>query len=420
MNSDSYNIVPVEVDSLVIYAGERFDFVLKANRSINNYWMHFQGLLDCDERFQSVFQMAILRYANYTSVEEPKGLISYHRNSTNNIELNSLNMGSGIKGHPTVAELKAEINNDTEASVADDILFQEVDYKFYIYYDMYIKDNPVYHPSHLYGINDTLAVHGRVVTPQLNHITFEYPLKPLLDSRFPLDDSHFCNESSFIEQDIDCKTEFCKCEHVLQVSLNSIVEIIIVDEGFTYDTNHPFHLHGSAFRVLAVDRIGRNVSIETVCNFNYFLSIYCNFINIYYLVSFFYLKNEKIKKLDKENKIKRNLQTPPIKDSITVPDGGYTIIRFRATNPGFWLFHCHLEFHTEMGMSLILKVGTNKEMPKTPKDFPTCTNYLQSPDLNIFSSKKFTQNGSKKCNNINSFLLFIILNISFLLTKIIY
>lgn len=268
LSSDSYNVVPVEVDSLVIYAGERFDFVLKANRSINNYWMHFQGLLDCDEHFQSVFQMAILRYTNANSSEEPNGLIGYHKPTTKGIALNPLNIGSGVEGHLTIAELKAENNYSVEAAVADDILHQQPDYKFFVYYDFYAKDNPVYHPSDLYGINNTWGVRGRVYTPQLNHITMEYPLKPLLDSRFPPDESRFCNESSFIEQNIDCRIEFCKCHHVLQVALDSIVEIVIVDEGVTYDTNHPFHLHGSSFRVLAVERLGSSVSIETVRHFN--------------------------------------------------------------------------------------------------------------------------------------------------------
>jgi iron transport multicopper oxidase len=29
---------------------------------------------------------------------------------------------------------------------------------------------------------------------------------------------------------------------------------------------------------------------------------------------------------------------------------GYTVIRFRATNPGVWLFHCHMEWHVDAGL----------------------------------------------------------------------
>lgn len=31
----------------------------------------------------------------------------------------------------------------------------------------------------------------------------------------------------------------------------------------------------------------------------------------------------------------------PIKDTISIPSKGYTIFRFKADNPGFWLLHCH-------------------------------------------------------------------------------
>lgn len=37
------------------------------------------------------------------------------------------------------------------------------------------------------------------------------------------------------------------------------------------------------------------------------------------------------------------------KDTAFVPDGGYTVVRFLADNPGVWLFHCHLIFHSEIG-----------------------------------------------------------------------
>lgn len=65
-----------------------------------------------------------------------------------------------------------------------------------------------------------------------------------------------------------------------------------------------------------------------------------------------------------------------MKDTVTVPDGGYTIIRFVADNPGYWIFHCHIEYHIEVGMALVFKVGDHKQMLSMPKDFPTCSNYM--------------------------------------------
>lgn len=85
-----------------------------------------------------------------------------------------------------------------------------------------------------------------------------------------------------------------------------------------------------------------------------------------------------MQELEDAGKIKRRLHGAPKKDTVTVPDGGYTIIRFYADNPGFWLFHCHIDFHIEVGMALVIKVGDAKQMVPVPRNFPTCSNYMPS------------------------------------------
>jgi hypothetical protein len=64
-------------DSLVSYAGERFDFVLQANKKVGNYWMRFRGLMDCDERFTKAHQVAVLHYVGAPLNKEPPGEVSY-------------------------------------------------------------------------------------------------------------------------------------------------------------------------------------------------------------------------------------------------------------------------------------------------------------------------------------------------------
>lgn len=69
------------------------------------------------------------------------------------------------------------------------------------------------------------------------------------------------------------------------------------------------------------------------------------------------------------------LRDAPLKDTILIPRGGYAIARFRATNPGYWYMHCHVEQHMHIGMALIVKVGQKSQMVPTPKNFPTCGNF---------------------------------------------
>lgn len=65
----------------------------------------------------------------------------------------------------------------------------------------------------------------------------------------------------------------------------------------------------------------------------------------------------------------------PIKDTISIPSKGFTRFRFRADNPGFWLLHCHYEWHLATGMGLIFQVGETDQMVPPPADFPKCGNY---------------------------------------------
>ena len=91
-----------------------------------------------------------------------------------------------------------------------------------------------------------------------------------------------------------------------------------------------------------------------------------------------------VKAMDKKGLLKRNFDRPPLKDTTTVPVGGYTIIRFLTNNPGTWMFHCHLEFHSEIGMAFLVMVGQRKDLPGEPRNWPKCGNF------------KFTGNSANK------------------------
>lgn len=75
----------------------------------------------------------------------------------------------------------------------------------------------------------------RVGTPQLNHITMRMPTFPLMSQTELVDSSEFCNASTIGD---NCRTEYCSCPHVLQVKLNSVVELILVDEGECWTINN--------------------------------------------------------------------------------------------------------------------------------------------------------------------------------------
>ena len=75
---------------------------------------------------------------------------------------------------------------------------------------------------------------------------------------------------------------------------------------------HPFHLHGHHFQVL--DRPRSGTGSWPYRDVNY-------------------------------------ASTPVQRDTVTVMANSFAVLRFRATNPGTWLFHCHIEWHVEMGLT---------------------------------------------------------------------
>nr|CAH7744303.1 unnamed protein product [Callosobruchus chinensis] len=123
----------------------------------------------------------------------------------------------------------------------------------------------------------------------------------------------------------------------------------------TFDDVHSFHLHGYSFKVLGM---GTPADLNiTAANTTI------------------------IKALDEQGLLERNLIDPPGKDTVTVPNHGYVIFRFRANNPGFWLLHCHFDVHMQVGMSAVIQVGDWSDLPPIPYGFPRCHNYV--PDINM-------------------------------------
>lgn len=110
--------------------------------------------------------------------------------------------------------------------------------------------------------------------------------------------------------------------------------------------SHPFHLHGYAFNVIGIGRSPDNNVRK---------------INLKHALD-----------LDRQGLLHRQFNLPPGKDTIAVPNNGYVVLRFRADNPGFWLFHCHFLYHIVIGMNLIFQVGTQSDLPPIPPGFPTC------------------------------------------------
>ncbi|CAI9783295.1 unnamed protein product [Fraxinus pennsylvanica] len=128
-----------------------------------------------------------------------------------------------------------------------------------------------------------------------------------------------------------------KSTKVKKVKYNATVEIVMQNTALIGIENHPIHLHGFNFYVLA----------QGFGNFN---------------------RTRDTKKF--------NFVNPQERNTIGVPVGGWAVVRFRANNPGVWLMHCHLDVHLPWGLATAFVVENgptpSTSLPPPPPDLPKC------------------------------------------------
>ena len=75
-----------------------------------------------------------------------------------------------------------------------------------------------------------------------------------------------------------------------------------------------------------------------------------------------------------------NLANPIMRNTVPLYPYGWTALRFRADNPGVWLFHCHIESHFYMGMGVVFEAGIDK-VGTLPKSIMGCgkTKHMINP-----------------------------------------
>ncbi|EPS68485.1 hypothetical protein M569_06281, partial [Genlisea aurea] len=124
---------------------------------------------------------------------------------------------------------------------------------------------------------------------------------------------------------------------VAVLPFNATVELVLQDTGILGTESHPMHLHGFNFFVVG----------EGFGNFD-----------------------------PKNDPQKFNLVDPVERNTVGVPSGGWTAIRFRADNPGVWFMHCHIEAHMSWGLKMAWVVADgnqpNQKLPPPPADLPQC------------------------------------------------
>ncbi|KAJ1437363.1 Multicopper oxidase, type 1 [Sesbania bispinosa] len=186
---------------------------------------------------------------------------------------------------------------------------------------------------------------GSRVVAAINNVTFVMPTTALLQA-------HYFNISGVFTTDFPANpasvfnytgtppianSSTTNGTRLYRLSFNSTVQIVLQDTGIIAPESHPVHLHGFNFFSVGTG-IGNYDPKKDPNNFN--------------------------------------LVDPVERNTIGVPTGGWTAIRFRADNPGVWFLHCHFEVHTTWGLKMAFLVdngkGPKESLIPPPKDLPKC------------------------------------------------
>ncbi|XP_046390211.1 laccase-2-like isoform X2 [Ischnura elegans] len=377
---DGNPIRPSEVKSFILSPGERADFILSADQPIGEYWMRVvadKGGRELTADCQSLSQKALIRYATL----DYKPRINYAFPETMSLK-SSRNAAQQTTPRPDRRDFAAEVllnSVDEVCEKASDVLCvtevhglkkmdpelatPKLDRTLYVPFDfqMVSTDNVSYPPFLVPGNRD-------VRVPRVANFTFMYPPSPLVSQANDIPSDLRCGQDTFPRrcpttrvrnmshreedgQQTENETDVCECLHQIDITLGETVEMILVDEGGASDWGHVFHMHGYSFHVVAIGSLeAEDLKGPRI--------------------------TEAIKDLDRNGKIHRNLVDPILKDTVSIPNRGYAVLRFKADNPGYWLLHDQHVSHSSWGLNVILHVGRDDQMPPPPPGFPKCGSWI--------------------------------------------
>ena len=335
--SDGFELQEQTVESFIINPGERFDFIIDANRDVGNYWIRAKTLeVDVNHTAE-----AILRYDS----APPEDPATRQRQCAAGDECVVVNCP--FTYYPTgsytrclnFGDLKHKDINDTAPSVIPG-RFKEH------FLNFGFPGSPGMMPA---------SINGR---------SFEFPTVSAFSQ--PTELSSRCEDS-------DCGREkVCSCRHTIDLDNGDVVQLVFTNMGKGKGLSHPIHVHGHSFYVLKMGYGYYNETTGVLLGDNPDIDCRGKFCNDATWSNTSW-QGGNVPGLE--------LANPPRKDTIIVPTSGYVVVRIRADNPGVWFLHCHIEFHNNHGMAMVLNESFAKHK-RPPAGFPVCRNF--EPEKYVF------------------------------------
>ncbi|XP_022765804.1 laccase-11-like [Durio zibethinus] len=319
-----HNMTVVEIDAvytkpfttrvILIAPGQTTNVLVKADQPPSRYFMAARPIMDAPVPVDNKTVTAILQYKGIPNTVLPSMPKLPAPNNTN-VALSYSNRLKSLNTPQFPAKVPLKVDR-------------------HLFYTIGLGANPC-----------STCQNGTQLTASLNNITFVMPKIGLLQA-------HYFNIKGVFRTDFPDRppvqfnytgVQLTKNlgtslgTRLSKVAFNSTIELVLQGTNLLTVESHPFHLHGFNFYV-----VGSGVG-----NFD-----------------------------PSEDPGKFNIVDPPERNTVGVPTGGWTAIRFRADNPGVWFMHCHLELHTMWGLKMAFVVENGKSPEESiippPKDLPPC------------------------------------------------
>ncbi|XP_051122768.1 laccase-4-like [Andrographis paniculata] len=305
---------PFQTDTIFIAPGQTTNAILTADQGTGNYLIAISPFMDTIVATDNVTATGTLRYNGTLAFTATDVTVLPPRNAT-----------------PVTTKFMDSLRSlDSRKYPAD--VPESVDHS--LVFAIGVGINPC-----------ATCTNGTRVVADINNVSFVMPTTALLQA-------HYYNISGVYTDDFPprpptpfdytgaaqpANMQTKNGTRVYRLGYNSTVQIVLQGTSIIAPESHPTHLHGFNFYV-----VGKGLG-------NY-------------------------DPVDDPKKF--NLVDPVERNTISVPTGGWTAIRFRADNPGVWFLHCHLEVHTTWGLKMAFLVengeGPNQSIIDPPLDLPKC------------------------------------------------
>ena len=335
--SDGARINPVTVDFLHIFPGERYEFDIFPNKKVSSYWFRAQTL-----------RLGTGMYPTDSGMtDEVKAVVQYQASHVST---------------PSTAKKKCTLTN---ACLVFNCPFETYHRKYHrkciSFAESHAKEAADSDYRSKYGLDDDDI--DEIFLNFAFSIGSSINARRFIEPRVPF---HEKRNGGIVECPESCAEKGCRCTYTLHIPHNKTIQMVLTGlmPGSPFMAHHAIHIHGYEFAVLKTGYGTLNESTGFWTGNNQ--DIVCN----NHLCSEPAWNNKKLRNTN----FSLNLRNPPVKDTVVVPARGYTVIRFRANNPGYWRLHCHQELHLLEGMDMLIIEGEEHIHPPPP-NFPTCRQF---------------------------------------------